>query len=292
MIYRTMLLTFLGLLAGNSLYCQENVLDSKTKLKQRKTQYVLGFGFTNCVMFPEKVQDKSGPIEIVPYPKWGFELTFKFGLIFYKIIGLDIETVVGALSTGARTRVTGTLQPNPSLPPDFGNNYFGSTSGAATIPYGGLNIVVHAQTKITEHADLSPRLGIKMFLPWDGSVAMGSGEVYNGSGPMPPSLTYELNDIQKYRWVPDLQMGLNFLIHPKRPQHKLVIGCYVNLGFVDRCGGYYFFSNLGPGNDSNGRIAYTSSYVGINLGYDFTLTKRTKEKMKREREKIQFQFSM
>ncbi len=282
--YRILFL-ILCALNPSSIFSQDVLIANKEKRKV-PINHSIGFGLTNAVTFPEKITERLGPIELKPFPKYGFEFFFRYNIWFYNKIGLEVEMVAGALGEGDKIVVVKPLTPHPKLPPDYAEEISSTSTGTGTL-HGGLNLRVFSRNRLTQHVDIVSKLGLKIFLQTSGTSESG----YAVSNQ--PNYYRILNySDTKNRFLPDVQGGFDFLIHPKKPQHNFVVGCYVNASFVSRASGNYTFSNIGPENFSSGNISYTSSYFGISVAYQFDFGKRSKSQKERKPKEERIKFSI
>ncbi len=281
------LIFFLSLiiLIPNAAEAQDDLPVKKQK-KKVPVNYSIGFGLTNAITFPEKITEREGPIELKPFPKYGFEIFFRYNVLFYNKIGLEVETVVGELGEGEKIVVVKPLVPNPQLPPNYANDISYTSTGGGTL-HGGVNLRMFVRNRLSQHADVVSKLGLKVFLQ-----SSGSSESMIGAWNQSYYYRYLRYSDTKSRWIPDIQAGFDFLIHPKKPQHNLVVGCYANIGFISRAKGYYVFNNIGIQNNSSGNINYTSSYFGISLAYHFDIGKRNKKPKEKKPDEERIKFSL
>lgn len=253
-------------------FAQDVLPEQKKKKISFPIEHSIGFGVTNAITFPEKIYG-TGRIEMVPFPKYAFEFYVRYGVLFNNILGIEAENFMGGFQTGTWERLKEPLYPNAAVPADFAEFFPNKISSMGTINIGS-NIRVFRKQKLNDVLDIQPYAGMKLFFVLEGYTegyraywtANQTGEKIYHYYKLAPSNRKQL-------LVPDLQAGFDFLIHPTKNRHNLVLGCYINLGFVKRLSGNYDYYNLGKENDSSGNISYTSSYFGVKIGYLVTKTR-------------------
>lgn len=243
---------------------------------------VHSFGISYCMgtYFPEKVYDKIGLIEQRPTANFGNEIALNYTIIFLGGLGFSSDFVLGFMPDG-----TGSTS-NGNIPKDtvWYNGYKGdptkrSISNGFGVFYSGFNLKFNYLFKATNHLLIQPELGIKTVYYANSFNASTESFCDKNNGQCVdyffPYVTNDRNvnnntnyNVKRF-FYPDLICGVNFFVYPRNPRHCIRIGLNLNYSFVPRLEGYYDVKNLGEKYNSSGKVQYTSTHIGITIGYQF-----------------------
>ena len=211
---------------------------------------------------------------------YGREYIVKYNLTFPFGFGITTEFVAGNrdFMRWKRNPETGRRMYSNSL-------WYHSLQPFIDYTYFGGQIKASYMYRLNEQITIQPEMGIKLlkYLPHSqGSLQVeivpdeyGNPVITNGWR------WYDLSNEdfpELRRFMPELTVGFNFLFHSKKdPRHSFILGVNGTFGFIDRYVGWQRFT---PTDQIDIRMRYGSSFLAVNMGYEFTGFKKPLHKTK------------
>lgn len=272
--------------------------------KNRKIREYETFDFNKCIHsvsllfgngfgLSTQVKDQKGPIyPTFPSAYYTPEFSLKYSCSFRKGFGFAIEVPIGLYIRKLYTSLLGvvpqdTVWANGVTGPGLEGEFDFKTA------YYGLSLKATYITQIRRNIYLQPEIGIK-FVPFISPAKMWEeSEEFNffiyDYDTWPETENAQINYIkfnskieQKYYYVPDLTLAVNFIFHGKNPTNNFIFGVNANVCFVKRITWSYQATDcMGAEYASSGKFNWNSTAIGLHFGYQFMHGKKIKYENKK-----------
>lgn len=219
-----------------------------------KPVHSLGFSLYSGINFAPKVIYNSGPIEPKINNAFTPEFTLQYSCIFKNNFGFSLEIPFGIFKRSSYYYLE-----------KYNINDVRLEVGSAYIGFS---------PKINYLKELSPKIYIQVefglkFMPFYYSSEHWSTQELDINNPN-STINYLIVPQENYP-IPDATTSILFFIHGKNKQKNFVVGITANLSFVERMIFVYdtYESEVPFEYYSFGQYGFTSSSIGITLGYRF-----------------------
>jgi len=238
-----------------------NGFSQKTNKKQElniidfsKPVHSLGFSLYSGINFAPKVKYNSGPIVPKLFNSYTPEFTLQYSCILKNNFGFSLEIPLGIFK---RTSFY-----------DFKKYNTDDVYIEVGSPYIGFSPKISYLKELNRNIYIQAEFGLK-FMPFYFPSEHWSLQEFDINNP-----NFEINYLlvpQKNYLIPDATTSILFFIHGKNKRSNFVVGITGNLSFVERMIIVYstLESQIPLEYEFWGQYGWTSSSIGITLGYRF-----------------------
>lgn len=283
--------SYLGLSLGYKFISVPKLYDKKKYKEQleyrsfdpEKTIHSLSVTFSNGMSFFGRISRQSRGM-IYPYSSLSYtpEFEFKYNVTFPKGWGLSVGVPVGLF------RRVLNMNLHNVVPDDivWDNGTVGSNTSDVQFrffsAYAGITLKASYYHDIHRNIFIQPELGIKIlpfvhpvsYWDFDGDLTAYIHAPLNSTAEDIPYMKFEPEIQGKSYFIPQLICAVNFLVHGKNPRNNFVFGLNATIDFSKRMiVNYYSAPDFPSEYNSFGAISWNMSYVGLHLGYQFSLEK-------------------
>lgn len=258
-----LILFLLFFLCHQYVFSQKTTKDTFSLISAHKNvTHTFGVQYNNCIYNKGKFKDQTqSDFGLYPIYSYGNEIIIKYNLTHKTNAGFTFEFMIGNMAYGFNNK-------NPNISRRV--NDITSRFVFLFPDYLGFNVKGSYRVKLNEVISLQPEMGFKMayypkFETQYDFTDLNTGILYI-------YMSGNNYDCKRF-FYPDLTMSLDFMFHTKRnPRNNFVLGINANIGFTPRLKAYY---SLNPHRQVDGKITYHSTYLGLNLGYEFISFQKT-----------------